>query len=114
MSWKTCESKVQRALSEELYTDNIDTERACRVKACSNENKKKKKVRPRTVICELPIFVDEARILKKSHPLKGTSYCLNEGFNKETFCYRKDLWKKIEALRREGKVDFLNYKSILW
>ena len=50
MSWKHCESKVQRALSEELYTDNIDTERACRVKAYSNENKKKKKLRPRTVI----------------------------------------------------------------
>ena len=87
VSWKDCEGNIQRVLSEERYIDNVNTELACRIKVYSNENKKKKKLRLRAVICQLPSFVDEARLLKKTHRLKGTSYFVNEDFSKKTFCY---------------------------
>ena len=113
-TWEECESKVQRLLREELDINNVVIERAHRVKAYSPEKKNSKKLRPRTVVCKLLIsFVDKARIIKNSHRLKGTSYYLKEDFSKETLAYRKELWEKVKALRKEGKITYLNYESIV-
>ena len=51
--------------------------------------------------------------LKNSHRLKGTTYYINEDFSKETPAYRKELWEKRKALRKEGTVAYLNYKSFV-
>ena len=75
--------------------------------------KNSKKLRPRTAVCKLLNFPDKARTLKNSHRLKGTTYYVNEDFSKETLAYRKELWEKVKALRKEGKVAYLNYKSIV-
>ena len=77
------------------------------VKTYSPEKKNRKNIRPRTVVCKLLNFVDKARILKKSHRLKETSYYVNEDFSKETLAYRKELWEKVKALRKEGKIAYL-------
>ena len=45
--------------------------------------------------------------------LKGTTYYVNKGFSKETLPYRKEIWEKVKALRKEGKVAYLNYESIV-
>ena len=71
------------------------------------------KIRPKTVVYKLLSFVDKARIIKNSHRLKRTSYYVNEDFSKETLAYRKELWEKVKALRKEGKIAYLNYKSIV-
>ena len=75
--------------------------------------KNSKKLRPRTAVCKLLNFPDKARTLKNSHRLKGTTYYVNEDFSKETLAYRKELWEKVKALRKEGKVAYLNYESIV-
>ena len=67
----------------------------------------------RIVVCKLLRFVDKARILKNTHRLIETTYYVNQDFSKETLAYRKELWEKIKALRKEGKVAYLNYKSIV-
>ena len=108
-----CERKVHRLLGEELDINDVVTERAHRAKACSHEKKNSKKLRSRAMVCKLLSFVDKARILKNSHRLKGTTYYVNEDFSKETLAYRKELWEKVKALRKEGKVAYLNYKSIV-
>ena len=77
----------------------------------SPEKKNSKKLRPRTVVSKLLSFVDKVRILKNSHRLKGTSYYVNEDFSKETLPYQKELWEKVKALRKEGRIAYLNYKS---
>ena len=79
----------------------------------SPEKKNSKKIRPRTVVCKLLNFVDKERIIKNTHRLKGTSYYVNEDFSKETLAYRKELWEKVKALRKEGKIAYLNYKNII-
>ena len=108
-----CETKVQRLLSEELDINDVVIERAHRVKAYSHEKKNSKKLRSRTIVCKLLSFVDKTRILKSSHHLKGTTYYVKEDFSKETLAYRKELWEKVKALRKEGKVAYLNYESIV-
>ena len=55
----------------------------------------------------------KARILKNIHHLKGTTYYANEDFSKETLAYWKELWEQVNVLRKETKVAFLNYKSIV-
>ena len=75
--------------------------------------KNSKKLRPRAAVCKLLNFPDKARTLKNSHRLKGTTYYVNEDFSKETLAYRKELWEKVKALRKEGKVAYLNYESIV-
>ena len=52
-------------------------------------------------------------VLKNSHRLKRTTYYVNEDFSKEKLAYRKKLWEKIKALRKESKLAYLNYKSIV-
>ena len=111
-TWEECERKVHCLLSEELNTNNVVIECTHRIKVYSHE-KKNKKLRSRTIVCKLFSFVDKARILKNSHRLKGTTYYVNEDFSKETLAYRKELWEKVKALRKEGKVAYLNYKSIV-
>ena len=112
-TWEQCERKVQRLLSEELDINYVAIERAHRVRAYSHKKKNSKKLRSRTIVCKLLSFVDKARILKNSHRLKGTTYYVNEDFSKETLAYRKELWEKVKALRKEGKIAYLNYKSIV-
>ena len=111
-TWEECERKVHCLLSEELNTNNVVIECTHRIKVYSHE-KKNKKLRSRTIVCKLLSFVDKARILKNSHRLKGTTYYVNEDFSKETLAYRKELWEKVKALRKEGKIAYLNYKSIV-
>ena len=108
-TWDKREKKVQRLLSEELDINDVVTERAHRVKAYSPEKKNSKKIRLRTVVCKLLSSVGKARIVKNSHGLKGTSYYVNEDFSKETLVYRKELWEKLKALRKEDKIAYLNY-----
>ena len=52
--------------------------------------------------------------LKNIHRLKGTTYYVNKGFSKETPPYRKKLGEKVKVLRKEGKVIYLNYYSIVF
>ena len=66
-----------------------------------------------TIVCKLHSSVDKARTLKNSHRLKGTTHYVKEDFSKETLAYRKELWEKVKTLRKEGKVAYSNYKSIV-
>ena len=108
-TWDKREKKVQRLLSEELDINDVVTERAHRVKAYSPEKKNSKEIRLRTVVCKLLSSVGKARIVKNSHRLKGTSYYVKEDFSKETLVYRKELWEKLKALRKEDKIAYSNY-----
>ena len=96
-TWEESERKVQSLLSEDLDINDVVIERAQRVKEYSPEKKNNKKLRPGAVVCKLLSFVDKARILKNSHPLKGTSYYVNEDFSKETLAYRKELWEMVKV-----------------
>ena len=112
-TWEECEGKVQGLLSEKPDVNDVVKESAHRVKAYSPKKKNSKKLRLRTVVCKLLSFVDKARILKNSHRLEGTSYYVNEDLSKETLAYRKELWEKVKVLRKESKIAYLNYKSIV-
>ena len=70
--------------------------------------KSSNKLRPMIVVCK------SKKKLKNIHRLKGTTYYVNKGFSKETPPYRKKLGEKVKVLRKEGKVIYLNYYSIVF
>lgn len=52
--------------------------------------------------------------LKNSYCLNSTSsYYLNEDNNKKPLTYQKDLWEKVKALRKKGKVVYVNPIKLL-
>ena len=112
--WKECDRKVLRLLGEELDINYVVVERVPRVKAHITNKKNNKELSPRALVCSLLSFVDKAKTLKNRHLLKGTSHYPNANFSKETLAYRKDLWEKVRALKTEGTVAYLNYKSIVF
>ena len=65
--------------------------------------------------CKLLNYKDKTWILQKCSRLKGTSYCINEDFSKETLVPCKELWQEeVKSLHEEGKITFLHYKIIIW
>ena len=80
------EEKVLEILRDKLEIENVTTERAHRVKPYENKKNNKGKVSTSTAICKLINEKDKTRILKKCK----------------------------KSLREEGKIAYLNYKTIVW
>ena len=65
------------------------------------------------IVCKLLRFKDKQNILRKEKLLKGTNIFINEDYCEETVEYRKELWEEVKVLRSQGKIAYLNYKSIV-
>ena len=48
-------------------------------------------------------------ILKKARKLKDTGYYINKDCSKETVDIRKESWKKVKELRKNGEYAILVY-----
>ena len=53
-------------------------------------------------------------ILKNVRKLKDTGSYINEYFSKETVKTRKENWKKVKKLRKNGKYAILVYDKVFW
>ena len=88
-------------------------ERVHRVKLYQNKNNKGKASPPKITVCKLLNCKDKTWILRECNCLQGISYYINEYFSKETLALHKDIWKEVKTLREEGKIAYLNYKTII-
>ena len=53
--------------------------------------------------------------MQKCNRLKGTSYYINEVLSKEILALCKELRQEVvKTLQEEGKIAFLQYKTIIW
>ena len=50
---------------------------------------------------------------RKTKFLKGTNIFINEDYCQDTVEYRKELWEEVKVLRSQGKIAYLNYRSIV-
>ena len=69
--------------------------------------------RSRTIVCKLLRFKDKQNILRKAKLLQGTNKLINEDFFEDTVDYRKELWEEVKVLQSQGKIAYLNYRSIV-
>ena len=92
-------------LKERLDIENVEIQRAHR-------GGRKSRSKPRKIVCKLLRLKDKQNILRKAIFLKGTNIFINEDYCQDTVKYRKELWEEVKVLRSQGKIAYLNYRSI--
>ena len=106
-SWEECERSVHSMLKERLDIENVEIERAHRAG-------RKSRNKPRTIVCKPLRFKDKQNILRKAKLLKGTNVFINEDYCQDTAEYRQELWAEVKVLRSQGKIAYLNQRSIVF
>ena len=105
-NWEECERRVHSMLKKRLDIENVEIERAHRAGRKSIN-------KPRTNVCKLLRCKDKQNISRKAKLLKGTNILINEDYRQDTVEYRKELWEEVKVLRSQGKIAYLNYRSIV-
>ena len=107
-SWEECENKIYDSLEEklEMDTSNIYIERAHRVGEKSNDKE-------RAIVVQFSFYKDKINILRNCKKLKGTAISIFEDFIQETMQIRKEKLKEVLANRKQAKISYLQYKSVI-
>ena len=104
-TWDDCEKQIQELLQDKLDLDDIEIERAHRVKGTNNFDSNK----TRTIACKLLRFKDRNKIFKNANKLKGRK--INHDLSKAG---KKKIIFCIEVtFTGEGHIAYLNYKTIV-
>ena len=67
----------------------------------------------REQLFEFLLFEDKQKFLRKAKLLKGTNIFINEDYCQDTVEYRKELWEEVKVLQSQGKIVYLNYRSVV-
>ena len=105
-SWEECKTRVHSMSKERLDIKDVEIERAHR-------SGRKSRSKPRRTVCKLLQFKDKQNILRKAKLLKGTNIFINKDYCQDTVEYRKELCEEVKVLRSQGKIAYLNYRSIV-
>ena len=109
--WDECEQEVQSLIIDKLgIAENIVIERAHQIKKKRNSENPGK---PRTIVCCFLNYKNKTNILKNAKKIKGKNIFLYEYFSHETMELRKELWEKAKRHREEGKIAYLDYRTIV-
>ena len=108
-----CETKIKNIFQEKLEIhDDIIIERAHRTKGKTTRNNTARKNQPRTIVIKLANYKHKSMILRNVK-LKGSNNFINKDFSKQTTDLRKELWRKVKQLHSEGKIAYLNYRTVV-
>ena len=105
-TWEQTEQILQNLFKEKLQLENISVERVRRV---GNKEKNNK----RTIVLKLASFKDKLKIISEARKLKGTNISVNEDYSKETLEIRKEKWKEVKELRKNGTYAILVYDKVV-
>ena len=105
--WNDTEEILKDFLFEHLGLQEIKIERAHRTG-------EKKKDTLRAIVAKFSSYKTKETILQNARKLKDTGYYINKDFSKETVEIRKENWKKVKELRKNGKYAILVYDKVFW
>ena len=105
-TWEQTEEILQNLFEEKLQLENISVKRAHRV--ANNEKNNKP-----TIVVKLASFKDKLKIISEPRKLKGTNISINEDYSEETLEIRKEKWKEVKELRKNGKYAILVYDKVV-
>ena len=107
-TWEECEKRVNCFLEEKLDMDTSEIwiERAHRVG-------EKKRGQERQIVVQFNSYKNKLDILRNCKKLKGTNFSIFEDFSKETASIRKEKWKEVLKNRKDGKISYLQYKTVI-
>ena len=75
--------------------------------------KSKESNTPRTIVCRILNYKEKVKSLRNAKKLKGKNIFINKDVWQATLEHRKDLWKEVKRLSEEGKIAYLQYRSIV-
>ena len=90
-----------------MDTSEIWIERAHRVGG------EKKRGEERQIVVQFNSYKNELDILRNGKKLKGTNFSIFEDFSKGTPSIRKKKWKELLKSRKDGKISYLEYKTVI-
>ena len=67
----------------------------------------------RAIAVQFSLYKDKINILRNCKKLKGTKISILEDFFQETMQNRKEKWKEVLANRKQGKILYLQYRSVI-
>ena len=105
-TWEQTEEILHNLFKEKLELENISVEKAHRVDNKGKNNK-------RTIVLKLASFKDKLKIISEARKLKGTNISINEDYSKETLEIRKEKWKEVKELRKNGTYAILVYDKVV-
>ena len=105
-TWEQTEEILQNLFQEKLQLQNISVERGHRV---GNKEKNNK----RTIVLKLASFTDKLKIISEAQKLKGSNISINEDYSRETLKIRKEKWKEVKDLTKNGTYAILFYDKVL-
>ena len=106
-SWHECGQKVLEVIKEKLEIQDPVATDTC---PCMGKYKRN---RPRIIIFKLNKFKEKQKILRNARNLKDTGIFIYEDFCDDTMELRKSLQEQVLEHRRQNKIAYLNYRSIV-
>ena len=73
----------------------------------------KKRGQERQIVVQFNSYKNKLDILRNCKKLKGTNFSIFEDFSKETASIRKEKWKEVLKNRKDGKISYLQYKTVI-
>ena len=73
----------------------------------------KKHGQERQIVVQFNSYKNKLDILRNCKKLKGTNFSIFEDFSKETASIRKEKWKEVLKNRKDGKISYLQYKTVI-
>ena len=105
-TWQQTEEILQNLFKEKLQLEKISVDWAHRVGSKEKNNK-------RTIVVKLASLKDKLKIISEARKLKGTNTSINEDYSKETLEIRKEKWKEVKELRKNGTYAILVYDKVV-
>ena len=80
---------------------------------CTHRVGKKKTGQERQIVVQFSSYKNKIDILRNCKKLEGTNFLIFEDFSKETTRIRKEKWKEVLKNRKDGKISYLQYKTVI-
>ena len=107
-TWEGCAERVNCFLGEKL---DIDTSKIWIERA--HPVGEKRNGQERQTVVQFNSYKNKLYILRNCKKLKGTNFSVLEDFSRETASIRKEKWKEVLKNRKNGKISYLQYKTVI-
>ena len=104
--WKQTVKILLNLFDKKLQIPNIKVERAHIVGTKQVSEK-------RTIVSKFASLKDKQKVLSDTRKVKGNNININEEYSKETLEIRKENWKTVKQLRKNGTYAVLLYDKIV-
>ena len=89
-----------------MDSSTISMERELRVREKSHNKE-------RAIVVQFLSYKDKTNILRNYQKLKEAKISIFENFSPEAMQIRKEKWKEVLANRKQGKISYLKYGSVI-